>query len=240
MKYLAAYALLALSGKKDISTPPLTQPQATLKPCSAAFNPTPPMQRSTKSSRLSRERPSINWLLRDNHVWEAHLHLLRLRRRRLLRRRRRSQSLRRRSPRRRLWMMSKNNKTQILEISSDDTHRHIYLFCSSAIKQYQCNHMNEQGGQDKAERLDLMWLSNYNKINNTSRPCRQLKTFPSSSTKSHSHLKYAATRNNSKPWYVKSTSNMKKRGYYCRTHQEGRDQTWGNEESFEICHLSHR
>lgn len=129
MKYLAAYALLALSGKKDISTPPLIQPQAILKPCSTASNPTLQMQRSTKSSRPSRERPSINSSLTDSHVWEAHLPLLpRPRRRRLPRRRRRSQSPRRKNPRRRSWRSRKNNKTQILEISSDDTHRHIYSF----------------------------------------------------------------------------------------------------------------
>lgn len=129
MKYLAAYALLALSGKKDISTPSLIQPQAILKPCSTASNPTPQMQRSTKSSRLSRERPSINSLLTDSHVWEARLPLLpRPRRRRLPRRRRRSPSPRRKNPRRRSLRSLKNNKTQILEISSDDTHRHIYSF----------------------------------------------------------------------------------------------------------------
>lgn len=134
MKYLAAYALLALSGKKDISTPPLIQLQAILKPCSPVSNPTPPMQRSTKSSTLSRESPSINSLLMDSHDWEAHLHRLpRLRRKKPPRRRRKSQnprkkSPRRKSPRRRSWMSRKNNKTQILETSSDDTHRHIYLF----------------------------------------------------------------------------------------------------------------
>jgi hypothetical protein len=68
MKYLAAYALLALSGKKDISTGDFIQMQRISNPYSVAFNLTPLMPKSTKSLLPSREKPSINSSLRDKPV----------------------------------------------------------------------------------------------------------------------------------------------------------------------------
>ena len=49
MKYLAAYALLALAGKNNISTQLNTQPQKILKKFSPVSNPTPTMMNSTES-----------------------------------------------------------------------------------------------------------------------------------------------------------------------------------------------
>jgi len=48
MKYLAAYALLALSGKTNISNQSLIQPPKTLKLFSTAFNPMPLTKNSTE------------------------------------------------------------------------------------------------------------------------------------------------------------------------------------------------
>lgn len=64
MKFLAAYTLLALSGKKDISTPSSMQPPPTsrvslARATSPAMTPT-----STDSSNPSRARRSTNSLLK--------------------------------------------------------------------------------------------------------------------------------------------------------------------------------
>jgi len=60
MKYLAAYALLALSGKKDISTSFFTQTPMISKPFSAVFNLMHQMMTSTKSSLHLRANLSIS------------------------------------------------------------------------------------------------------------------------------------------------------------------------------------
>lgn len=121
MKYLAAYALLSLSGKKDISTNAPTQLLRTSKDCSEASNPTQLMTRSTKLSQLSRVKPSISSSEKARPVWEARLPPLpRLRRRKPPKRRRRSPSQRRRSPRRRLLKSPRRRKMLISEICSDD------------------------------------------------------------------------------------------------------------------------
>lgn len=128
MKYLAAYALLALSGKKEISTPSSTQMHRILNPSSEAFNPTPPMKKSTRSSRPSEESPSINSSPKDRLASEApppQLPPSPLKRRRLLR----NNSPRRRSnnPRRRSSSPPRKRKTQISEISSDDDNHYLNL-----------------------------------------------------------------------------------------------------------------
>ena len=64
MKYLAAYALLALAGKNNISTHHNTQPPKISKQSSPASNPTPTTTNSTELSRLWRENRSISWSLR--------------------------------------------------------------------------------------------------------------------------------------------------------------------------------
>ena len=131
MKYLAAYALLALSGKKDISTLTSTQPPMTSNLSSAASNPTPAMLKSMKWSKHSRASPFTNSSLKDKADSEMlpPLLLAKLLRRRS--RRRRRSPRRRKNPRRRKSLRlkhPKNNKTPIWEISSDDTHSHIYSF----------------------------------------------------------------------------------------------------------------
>ena len=123
MKYLAAYALLALSGKKDISTSHPTQPPRILNPSSVAFNPMPLMPKLTRSSTLSRARLSTSSFLRVRADSELAPDLLpprsltrrTIRRKKSPRRRRRPRSP---SPRRRRH--PKNNKMPIWEISSDD------------------------------------------------------------------------------------------------------------------------
>lgn len=65
MKYLAAYALLALSGKNNISTSCNTQPPMILKVCSVASNLPPPMMNLTELSSLWRESRFISLLLRE-------------------------------------------------------------------------------------------------------------------------------------------------------------------------------
>ena len=60
MKYLAAYALLTLSGKKDISTTFITQPQKILNLSSAASNAKQTMLKSKASSPTSRASQSTN------------------------------------------------------------------------------------------------------------------------------------------------------------------------------------
>lgn len=52
MKYLAAYALLALAGKNNISTPHNTQPPKISKQSSPASNLTPMTKNSTELLRL--------------------------------------------------------------------------------------------------------------------------------------------------------------------------------------------
>lgn len=129
MKYLAAYALLALSGKKDICTHLFIQPLVTSKLSSAVFNHMPLMPRSIKSLKPAKENPSINSSLTDKVDWEAlpQPPLPRLTRNKLPRNRslKRKKNLKRSNSPRRLKSHLKNNKTQILEICSDDTHTHI-------------------------------------------------------------------------------------------------------------------
>jgi hypothetical protein len=131
MKYLAAYALLALSGKKDISTHLVIQPPRTSKPSSVASHRMPLTKKSIKSSPPPRENPSISSSTTGKRDSEAPPPLPSQPRRRTLprRRRRRRNPKRSNSPRRRLLRrLLKNNKTQISEICSDDTHTHIYSF----------------------------------------------------------------------------------------------------------------
>ena len=52
MKYLAAYALLTLSGKNNISNKHIIQLPTILKHSSPASNPIPPMTNSTESLKL--------------------------------------------------------------------------------------------------------------------------------------------------------------------------------------------
>lgn len=70
MKYLAAYALLALSGKKDISTFCSTQPPTISSLSSDLSDLKLPMTTSTELSKPSRESPSINLLLMDQSALE--------------------------------------------------------------------------------------------------------------------------------------------------------------------------
>ena len=60
MKYLAAYSLLALSGKKDICRVEVIQLLPTSRPCWAASPPPPTTKTSTRSSVCSRASPSTN------------------------------------------------------------------------------------------------------------------------------------------------------------------------------------
>ena len=60
MKYLAAYALLALSGKKDISKNTFTQRQLTSSLFSATSDRRSLTMTSTDASTPSRENPSTN------------------------------------------------------------------------------------------------------------------------------------------------------------------------------------
>lgn len=129
MKYLAAYALLALSGKKDICTHLLIQPLVTSKLSSTVFKLMPLIARSTKSLKPAKENPSINSSLTDKVDWEAHPQPLlpKLTRKNLPRSRnlKRKKNLKRSNSPRKLKNHLKNNKKQIWEICSDDTHRHI-------------------------------------------------------------------------------------------------------------------
>ena len=65
MKYLAAYALLALSGKNNISNTSLTQTPTISKLSSTAYKHASLTKNSTESLRHSRESHSISWLLRE-------------------------------------------------------------------------------------------------------------------------------------------------------------------------------
>lgn len=139
MKYLAAYALLALSGKKDICTHQSTQPPMTSSPSSAASNPTPPMQKSTRWSMPSRVRPFTRSSLKVKADSETLLQLVPASPPRRRPRLRRKSPRRRRNPRRRKSPRSKhpkNNKMPIWEISSDDTHSHIYSFAAYTQAQF--------------------------------------------------------------------------------------------------------
>lgn len=60
MKYLAAYALLALGGNNNISTFLIIKPLQTLRECWEMLRSMPMMPISTDLSNLSRVRPSIN------------------------------------------------------------------------------------------------------------------------------------------------------------------------------------
>jgi hypothetical protein len=120
MKYLAAYTLLALSGKKDISISPLTQPPTTSRTSSP-----PPMSPSMTrklppSSTRSREKPSINSLPRAAPSLELDPPL---RPPRLLSRRspRKRKSPRRRRNRKRKKNLSLWRRMKILEDCSIDT-----------------------------------------------------------------------------------------------------------------------
>jgi len=140
MKYLAAYALLALSGKKDICTSYLIQPLRILKLFSAVSSPTHLTMTSTKSSQLWRENLSINSLLKDNFVLVA-VDLLQVeelqrlpKRRRLLKNnnpRKKKNQRRKKSP--------KSKKMKIWEVSSIDCSalsHHILTIINQRIKQY--------------------------------------------------------------------------------------------------------
>ena len=121
MKYLAAYALLALSGKKEISNAILTKTLEISKLFSEVFNPTPLMLKSTKSSMPLEERPSISSSLRDRVDWEAHLLLHPAIRKMLPRRRRRRKSPRRNNNlKRKLRRLLRKRKMPIWEICSVD------------------------------------------------------------------------------------------------------------------------
>lgn len=126
MKYLAAYALLTLGGKKDISTSHLTQPPQTWRLFSAVSSLTLLMPKSIKLSQLLRGNLFTNSSLRDKADSETVLHLLaKLPKRRKSRRKSLKRKSRNKSPRRKPHQPPKK-KTQISEISSDDTHPHIY------------------------------------------------------------------------------------------------------------------
>lgn len=123
MKYLAAYALLALSGKKEISNAILMKTLEMLKLFSEAFNHTPLMMKSTKSSMPLEERLSINLSLRDRVDWEAHLllHQIREIRKMLPRKRRKRKSPRRNNNlKRKLRILLRKRKKPIWEIFSVD------------------------------------------------------------------------------------------------------------------------
>ena len=64
MKYLAAYPLLTLSGKKDISTFLFTQTSTISNPSSDPSALKPPTMTSTAASTVSRANPSTSSLLR--------------------------------------------------------------------------------------------------------------------------------------------------------------------------------
>lgn len=65
MKYLAAYALLALGGKKDISTSKSIQPLMTSSPSLDPSALTLPTRTSRELSTPSRASPSTSWSLTD-------------------------------------------------------------------------------------------------------------------------------------------------------------------------------
>lgn len=129
MKYLAAYALLALSGKKDICTHTLIQPLLTSKLSLAVFNHMPLIARSIKLSKPAKENPFTNLLLTDKADWEAQappLPKLPTRNKPPRNRHPRRKSLKRsNNPRKFNQNHLKNNKTQIWETCSDDTREHI-------------------------------------------------------------------------------------------------------------------
>jgi hypothetical protein len=121
MKYLAAYALLALSGKKEISNAILIKTLEISKLFSEVFKPMPLMLKSTKLSMLLEERPSISLLLRDKLDWEAHLLLHQTIRKMLPRKRRKRKSPRRNNnPKRKLRRLLRKRKMLIWEICSVD------------------------------------------------------------------------------------------------------------------------
>lgn len=130
MKYLAAYALLALSGKKEVSNAILTKTLEISKPSSEVSSPTPPMMKSTRSSMPSEERLFTSSLLRDRADWAAPLllHPTRLIRKMLPRR-----TIKRKSPRRnnnlkrKLRRPLRRKKMLIWEICSVDQLPIVYL-----------------------------------------------------------------------------------------------------------------
>ena len=65
MKYLAAYALLTLGGKTDISNPYLIQKPQTLSLSSETSDLRSQTKKSTESSAASRERSWTNWSLTE-------------------------------------------------------------------------------------------------------------------------------------------------------------------------------
>lgn len=69
MKYLAAYALLTLSGNKNISTLVIMQLPTTSGECSAVLLLKPPTRTSTESSHCSREKMSTNSSPKDLADW---------------------------------------------------------------------------------------------------------------------------------------------------------------------------
>ena len=133
MKYLAAYALLALSGKTNISTQALIQPPRTLKLFSTASNLTLLTRNSTESWMLCRERAYTSSLPKEQKGLAPVLLLLLLQERL---RRRRSRLLKNSNPRRRKNRRRRKNQrlrrlTRIWEICSADV---IALFNWQCLK----------------------------------------------------------------------------------------------------------
>ena len=121
MKYLAAYALLTLSGKNNISISYPIQLPMTLKRSSPVSNPIPLTINSTELLRPWKESNFINWLLREARELDQVDQLLLLHQRQL----RRSKLLKNNNQRRRRSLKrSKNLKLsrlmRIWEICSAD------------------------------------------------------------------------------------------------------------------------
>ena len=89
MKYLAAYALLTLSGKKDISNTHLIQKQPISSPSLETSDLTSLMKTSIDASTALRENPFTNSLLRDRKKSDQALELQLLLLPQMLQRRRR-------------------------------------------------------------------------------------------------------------------------------------------------------
>ena len=138
MKYLAAYALLTLGGKTDISSPHLIQKPQTSSLSSETSDRKSLMRTSTESSVASRERSCTSWSLRVKRESEVAPLLLLLPappRRKLLK----SSKRRRKSPRRSpLLLPPRKQLTRISEISSVDA---IALFNITRISLHNLSHI---------------------------------------------------------------------------------------------------
>ena len=139
MKYLAAYALLTLSGKKDISNSHVIQKQLTSSHSSEPSDPTSPMKTSIDALRVLRENPSTNSSPKDKRETDLVLvpHqppqpvTIQSRRRKRIKNNKRKRKLLPHPPK-------KNKPTKISEISSDDS---VQLFkinqkCQYLVKEY--------------------------------------------------------------------------------------------------------